>query len=423
MTRFELHLSSDALQELRRRLTTRGETPVEFPAATAVCGDRRLWLVHGPTSSAGNHTARLLVVGAEETSAVAGRLRRTLRTVASTSEACILLALGLGAARGHLAGLVVEDGRVRSLDQVHIIGPGMLRIPPATLPDSADRQSLARILSRTIGALGDEAYTRLRSWHVAVIGCGRSGTLVAEALAALGIERLTLVDPDTVEVHNLGEMVGLDAEAVGSAKAVAVATSARRAAAARFCQLVPIPGPIQSLGSLHAVKPADVLVTCPDAAAARLASAVLAATFLKPLLDVGTGVLAGAAGPRMGADVRLTLPGRCLVCLGGLPNVAEARDALLRGKQPERVGDFRSERLGSLRSLNTLAVSLGLILLEQLAAGRVPGPVWLQADLDEYGLPRLTRRTPEPAGHCPICALTARGDPGLEHLSEIWQQL
>jgi hypothetical protein len=350
-------------------------------------------------------------------------LRSALRTVDTTAEACILLALGLGPARGHLAGLVAEAGRIRPLDQVQIVGPGMVRIPPATLPDLAGSEPLARILSRTIGALGDEAYARLRSWHVAVIGCGRSGALVVDALAALGVERLTLVDSDIVEWHNLGEMSGLDAGTVGTAKAVAVAASACRAAAARFSQLVPVTEPIQSLGSLHAIKPADVLVTCPDAPAARLASAALAAAYLKPLVDLGTGVLAGPAGPRMGVDVRLTLPGRCLVCLGGLPNLTAARDALLLGQQPDRTGDFHSERLGSLRSLNTLAVSLALMLLEQLAVGRVPASVWLQAELDEHGLPRLTRRAAVFAGRCPVCALTARGDRGLERLSEVWQQL
>ena len=52
----------------------------------------------------------------------------------------------------------------------------------------------------------------------------------------------------------------------------------------------------------------------------RMVSAAVAVLSARPLLDLGTGVLAGENGEGrvIGADVRLVLPGRCLSCFGGV---------------------------------------------------------------------------------------------------------
>jgi hypothetical protein len=112
------------------------------------------------------------------------------------------------------------------------------------------------------------------------------------------------------------------------------------------------------------------------------------------------------------------LPGRCLACFGGLADLAFARHALLNGTTPSRAGNFRAERLGSLQSLNTVAVGLGQTLLEQFVSGRVRNSVWLQVDIDPAGLPHLQHRVPPVPTRCPMCELTACGDAGLEHLAD-----
>jgi hypothetical protein len=421
MIAHEILLSDSALAGLARRFAADPSAVVTMVAGLASFDDRRRWLTHGGEVSSDPHDPRLTVIAFDRTADLTRRLR-----VASDRGAGwgpqVRLALGVGEARGSCAGLVESDGEVFALDRLGVIGPGMPSVPAPEMSQGHGPWPLAEVLSRTIGALGSEAYTRLRSLHIAIIGCGRSGSLMAESLASLGVARLTLVDPDRVEPHNLGEMASVGVESVGRTKVRAVAGVAGRAAAVGGV-VVPVAEPVQSLGSLYAVKPADVLVCCPDAPAARLGAVVLAATYLKPLLDLGTAVLPGSDGPRIGLDVRLTLPGRCLVCLGGLTRVAEARDVLLTGRQEPRAGDFRAERLGSLRSLNTLAVGLGLTLLEGLATGRLSGPAWLQLDLDAQGMPRLSRPAFGPPRECPVCALTARGDAGLRDLPTVLRRI
>ena len=65
--------------------------------------------------------------------------------------------------------------------------------------------------TRTKLLLGDPAFSRLSSGHVAVIGLGAVGGYVTEGLARAGVGRLTLVDFDTVQPSNINrQLLALD---------------------------------------------------------------------------------------------------------------------------------------------------------------------------------------------------------------------
>jgi hypothetical protein len=345
-----------------------------------------------------------------------------------------VVALGVGPAAGRLAGVCRVGNVLRTLDRVRIAGPGLAAVDlvrqAADPPDS--RPALPwpeeEVLSRTIGALGEATWRRLRGLHVALIGCGRSGSVLATGLRRLGVRKLTLLDHDRLEPHNLGEMDAVGVADVGRPKAEALADALAepcRGAAATAVRpgwgLTAVIGSVLSLGGLVALKPVDVFVCCADSPAARLATGLLAALYLKPLLDVGTGVLDGPGpdGRRLGADVRLVLPGRCLLCLGGVPDLATARRALRDGPAENASRDWRRQRRGSVRSLNGVAVHLGLRLLEDLAAGRRTTSTWLHLETDATGLPALEHRQPPPKPGCRACALSGTGDAGVRGLRDL----
>jgi adenylyltransferase/sulfurtransferase len=79
-----------------------------------------------------------------------------------------------------------------------------------------------------IGRAGQE---RLAATHVLVVGCGALGSASANLLARAGIGRLTLVDRDYVELHNLQRQSLYDEDDVARhlPKAVAAAEKLRRA--------------------------------------------------------------------------------------------------------------------------------------------------------------------------------------------------
>ncbi|MDA0877207.1 MAG: HesA/MoeB/ThiF family protein, partial [Proteobacteria bacterium] len=67
--------------------------------------------------------------------------------------------------------------------------------------------------------VSEDSLRRLRSSRVAVVGVGGLGCPVALYLAAAGIGRLRLIDPDTVEISNLPRQILFGLEDTGRDKA------------------------------------------------------------------------------------------------------------------------------------------------------------------------------------------------------------
>jgi hypothetical protein len=122
----------------------------------------------------------------------------------------------------------------------------------------------------------------------------------------------------------------------------------------------------------------DLLVTCVDHDAPRLAAALLANRFLKVHLDVATGIhRRGGRARDLAGDVRLLLPHEgCLCCVGGLGNADRAREELLGIAPPAGERPWHAERAGSLITLNTLAVSIGVQLWLDLLSGHLRHSCW-----------------------------------------------
>ncbi len=78
--------------------------------------------------------------------------------------------------------------------------------------------------------VGEEGQRRLAGSHVLVVGCGALGSHTAEALARAGVGRLTLVDRDVLEVHNLHRVGLMGPEELGRPKATLCAAALRRIA-------------------------------------------------------------------------------------------------------------------------------------------------------------------------------------------------
>lgn len=332
------------------------------------------------------------------------------------------LLIGDGRLRGALWGAVRTPRGSEPLETLRLVGAGMHVLLLAQPQGRPARHGVLTRWSRTIGALGGEAiWRRLVTLHIAIVGAGRTGSLVATTLVRLGVHALTLIDPDLVEHHNVGEMEGVTPADVGRTKVDALA-DALRPYAVRPCTA--LPRPITADTARTACLQTDVLVCCVDNDAARLATAIYATLYHKVLLDLGTGIRFAtdpAAGPQhrrmMGADVRLILPGDgCLLCRGQLTDLAQAVEALVHPRAPEAQPAWHQQRAGSLRTLNQLAAAVGVQLLQDLVAERVQASTWAHLTVNAAG--HLTVEYPSPppphaAPPCPLCARAGWGDAGL----------
>ena len=335
--------------------------------------------------------------------------------------------------RGHLWGVVRIGDVIEPLHRLSLVGAGMHQVPIRNLlRDSSQlpyqHSQLPDIplgrWSRTIGALGgEEIWERLVRLRIGIIGCGRTGSLVAVTLARLGVHQITLIDPDVVEPHNLGEMDAVTDIDIGRPKAEAIADHLRTLLSHPSVSLSPIVASISDSAALTAAKRCDVLFCCADKDAARLATAIISTLYHKVLVDIGTGIFyresttAEERGDRtMGGDVRLILPGDgCLICRGNLTDYTQAIEDLCNHRLPtELQGDWNQQRAGSLRTLNQLAAAIGVQMLQDLVAERIESSTWAQVEYDTAG--HLTVRypsVPPPSDSCPLCAKAGLGDEGL----------
>ena len=364
------------------------------------------------------------------------------------------LFLGTGTQEGKAAGLVRRNGRTSPLAGIFCVGPGQrwfdLTGAPRTPPVKKDMDD--GLYDRTLGVFGAEAFAHLQRQRIGVIGAGGTGSLVAATLARLlgNAGRLVLLDPDALQKPNLvhwATMTGPIRAAIGTNKAEALASVL--ASFPDAPELRPIVGSITQWEGLPALLGCDLWISCVDDALARFTVSSLAALYLRPLLDIATGIHLGngpethtilmssespgvwipdallAAGPRVqAADIRLVVPGSdagCLFCLGGAGSLQGRTlhtpvnlsqydtDASL----PE---PFWKERAGSLFTLNSEAVARALRLLNGFLLGAVKESVHLQMDDTGDGLGEWRRVAPSPLPLCPVCRLHGLGDAGLGQL-------
>jgi molybdopterin/thiamine biosynthesis adenylyltransferase len=404
-----LVFSRDRFEAALRALHREPTQALEWPAGCSL-GGRDFEVLARPREASSEHTVALGFADRLPSEPPWFRFPR----------AAAFLALGWRAQPGRLAGWVrAPGGPGQRLDRLHLPGPGMITvdltggsIPSWSLPE----QDAAR-WSRTIGALGEEEWNCLRELRCAVVGLGRTGSRVAAALARVGVSQLALIDPDRLDLHNLGEADVVNAGHLGASKAECLAGELARVNAG--LQVRAVAQSITHLAAFEAIQESDVVWCCADHDSARLVATGLASLLCRPLIDLGTGVLRRQDGREMGGDVRLVLPGRCLLCLGGLSDETGARRVIASADEESRFHagrDWRAERAGSLASLNQAAVAVALRAWEDLVAGRVRESLWAHLEFGERG--RLSVSYPGEGGArrdcaCPLSGLGASGMPRL----------
>ncbi|MFN3650455.1 MAG: ThiF family adenylyltransferase [Armatimonadota bacterium] len=91
-----------------------------------------------------------------------------------------------------------------------------------TTPSHLERYARQTVLP----AIGREGQERLLAARVAVIGCGATGTVIANHLARAGVGYLRIVDRDWVELNNLQRQLLYDEDDVRAARPKAAAAEA-----------------------------------------------------------------------------------------------------------------------------------------------------------------------------------------------------
>nr|NUR36457.1 ThiF family adenylyltransferase [Sphingomonas sp.] len=214
---------------------------------------------------------------------------------------------------------------------VRIVGDGFaVTFADAVMPLPRTKEELLR----TFSAWGDEKQSLIARLHCGVVGVGSVGALVAEALARMGVRRITLVDHDRVKRHNLDRLVHATAADIGELKVDVAARALRLHATADDFKVDPVPHKVTREAGYRAALNCDVLFSCVDRPWPRQVLNVIANAHLIPVVDGGIRIAAGPRQVLKAADWRahVAMPGRpCLECLGQFDpaHVAVEREGLL----------------------------------------------------------------------------------------------
>ncbi len=136
------------------------------------------------------------------------------------------------------------------------------------------------ILLNEIGVEGQEC---LLASHALVIGAGGLGSPVALYLAAAGVGRITIADPDDVDLTNLQRQIAHDMNALGMNKARSAAS--RMQAMNPEVGVSPLTFRLEGDRLTEAVAAADVVLDCSDNFATRHAVNAACVAHAKPLVS------------------------------------------------------------------------------------------------------------------------------------------
>jgi molybdopterin/thiamine biosynthesis adenylyltransferase len=233
---------------------------------------------------------------------------------------------------GHLED---EHQQRREIDRLFVVGQ---RISLAW-NYHAYSPSLGSMFDRNVKAFGGDVQRILQDLSVAIVGCGGTGSCIAEQLVRLGVRQFTLIDPDVLSDTNVTRVYGSTERDVGQPKVEVLAGHLRSIASssrvATHQSMVTVEETARELTGV------DLIFGCTDDNAGRLVLSRLSTYLLVPMIDCGVLLSSDDSGQLTGIFGRVTVlhPGTaCLVCRDRV-DLARARSEMLTPDERIRRAD------------------------------------------------------------------------------------
>lgn len=234
---------------------------------------------------------------------------------------------------GELFGRVLGgDGTVMAtLDSVMSVGDDL------RIWDQGSSRGGASFTLRHAQAFGRGTTEILRRLAVAVIGCSGTGSVVVEQLARLGVGRLVLVDPDTVEEKNLNRILntGIDDARAERPKVEVLAAAIARLGLGQ--DVLPLHFNLIEPEVIRHVAECDVVFGCMDGVEGRHTLNRLATFYTLPYFDVGVRLEADGRGgiESISGAVHYLQPGLSSLLSRGVYSMARLEAEEMRRTNPE----------------------------------------------------------------------------------------
>ncbi|OPX19510.1 MAG: hypothetical protein BZ151_08875 [Desulfobacca sp. 4484_104] len=314
-----------------------------------------------------------------------GQIRRGLADLVTLqglneSTTCFQMVLGRDPAGFEGVLLNLWGEKMGALSTVRVITPQGIRLYQRELGED-NSGALADVrLDRNIRWLGKEGQKKLSQTHLSICGLGGAGALLVANVRGLGFREITLVDPERLEPSNLNRFVGAGIEDVESYKVDILKRELRRVAPETIVHALPCG--VEDPEAQARLREADLIVAALDGMQPRAELQILAARFLKPLFDLGSGILVQPGGEirRMGSQIIVYIPGQaCLACQGmDLFRPTEGLAGEIRRRTGYVVGATTELTPTSVVTINSVAAGWTVDLIIKFLTGIGPIPLYTQ---------------------------------------------
>jgi hypothetical protein len=276
----------------------------------------------------------------------------------------------------HFTGRIDLGGGYIPIDRIVVVGS---RIHVMSSDDSIE-QRIDPSFDRNIRALGGDIQRALGSLRVGIVGCGGTGSAVAEELVRLGVRNFALCDPDHLSASNVTRVYGSRPDDVGRPKVEVLAAHLR--AIAPDAEVAAMRSSIVAEAVAREFANVDVVFGCTDDNAGRLVLSRLSSFLLVPLFDCGV-LLSDRDGRIDGIFGRVTVlhPGAaCLVCRGRIDLRRAAAEALTPTERRRRTDEGYAPALPGVEpavvayTTVVAATAVGELLERLIGYGESPAP-------------------------------------------------
>ena len=172
---------------------------------------------------------------------------------------------------------------------------------------------------RQVRAFGNAGQLAIQSLRIAVVGCGGTGSIIAQELAHLGATDLFLIDPNRLTRTNLNRVVGATSSDVGRLKVDIARRMIRRVAP--NAKVETLKGDVLRRSTGKVLLDYDLIFCCTDSDGSRHFLNQLAYQYFIPVIDMGVSISPDKkSGEIVSIDgrVQMLAPGlACLVCNEG----------------------------------------------------------------------------------------------------------
>lgn len=212
---------------------------------------------------------------------------------------------------------------------------------------------------RTVQAFGEKTYQSLRNMTVGVVGCSGTGSPLIEQLVRLGIGRIILIDPDTVELKNLNRILHTTVKnAKNHTPKVEIMAKAIQKIGLGTKVITFQTNLYDSLEALKALITCEVIFGCMDSVDGRHLVNQLSSFYLVPYIDLGVKLEADGNGgvKKICGTVHYIQPGKSSLLTRGQYSMEDVKAAGQYRKNPKEYENLKKEAYIKNVNVNNPAV-------------------------------------------------------------------